>query len=179
MNTFITLQFMMSLLGFHLAHGFAHHSTKKVVPGNTYKVRKSFLNQKTKNIFSRKPSGLVLSASQDSNQDESDKPTDDEVPASEDYDFEAGFQARLEKEGGTRGVQAKAVKRSVDSAKNVVTAGLKESAQNSVDLLSGTEWNLTVGFLVLVVVLAIGTHLASPVPFETSSNGEQLGFGVR
>lgn len=99
----------------------------------------------------------------------------------DDYDFEAGFQARLKKEGGRTGVQVKAAKRSVDSAARAVTSGLKQQPkkQNSVDLLSLSEWNLTLGFLALVVVLAVGTHFASPAPFETSSTGEQLGFGGR
>merc|ERR1740117_227246 len=93
----------------------------------------------------------------------------------DDYDFEAGFQARLKEEGGRKGMQVKAAKRSVDSATSAVTSGLKQSKQ-SVDLLSLSEWNLTLGFLALVVVLAVGTHFASPAPFETSSTGEQLGF---
>merc|ERR1740130_2562343 len=96
----------------------------------------------------------------------------------DDYDFEAGFQARLKKEGGRTGMQVKAAKRSVDSTTRAVTSGLKQSKQ-SVDLLSLSEWNLTLGFLALVVVLAVGTHFASPAPFETSSTGEQLGFGGR
>ena len=96
----------------------------------------------------------------------------------DDYDFEAGFQARLKKEGGRKGMQVKAAKRSVDSTTRAVTSGLKQSKQN-VDLLSLSEWNLTLGFLALVVVLAVGTHFASPAPFETSSTGEQLGFGGR
>ncbi|OEU10962.1 hypothetical protein FRACYDRAFT_246063 [Fragilariopsis cylindrus CCMP1102] len=96
----------------------------------------------------------------------------------DDYDFEAGFQARLKQEGGRKGIQVKAAKRSVDSATKAVTSGLEKSKQ-SLDLLSLSEWNLTLGFLALVVVLAVGTHFASPAPFETSSTGEQLGFGGR
>jgi hypothetical protein len=118
----------------------------------------------------------LLSASQDSNQGES-KAVDETVDGEEldDYDFEAGFQERLKKEGGVTGIKVKAAKRSVDS----VTRGVTGSVQSNLGLLSISGWSLTVGFLALVVVLAIGTHFASPQPFETSTNGEQLGFGVR
>ena len=61
--------------------------------------------------------------------------------------------------------------------------------KNNLSLLSTSEWFLTVGVLVLVVVLAVGTHVTSTSidsfeptfgstePFETTLNGEQLGFG--
>mmetsp|Transcript_28749 Transcript_28749/g.51998 ORF Transcript_28749/g.51998 Transcript_28749/m.51998 type:complete len:174 (+) Transcript_28749:82-603(+) len=120
---------------------------------------------------------VLLSASQDSNQ--GDKADEEEM---DDYDFEAGFQQRLEQEGGISGVQAKATKRSVDSVKRDVTGSFKSNidllSTNEIDLLPATEWNLTLGFLALVVVLAVGTHLSSPQPFELNSDGEQLGFGV-
>lgn len=108
-----------------------------------------------------------LSASQDSNQGDNEE--------TDEYDFEAGFQERLKKDGGRTGIKVKAAKRSVDSVTRDVTGSVK----NKIDLLSASEWNLTVGVLGLVVLLAIGTHFASPQPFETSTNGEQLGFGVR
>jgi hypothetical protein len=136
-------------------------------------------------------SSTLLSLSQDPNQQEggdgesSSKATveDDEL---DDYDFEAGFQARLKKEGGATGVQVKtAAKQSVDSVTrgakrsvDSVTQGVTETG-NILGLLSKSEWGMTVGVLALVVVLAIGTHFASPAPFETTSNGEQLTFGVR
>ena len=108
-----------------------------------------------------------LSASQDSNQGDNEE--------TDEYDFEAGFQERLKKDGGRTGIKVKAAKRSVDSVTRDVTGSVK----NKIDLLSASEWNLTVGVLGLVVLLAIGSHFASPQPFETSTNGEQLGFGVR
>mmetsp|Transcript_28480 Transcript_28480/g.42247 ORF Transcript_28480/g.42247 Transcript_28480/m.42247 type:complete len:157 (+) Transcript_28480:78-548(+) len=119
------------------------------------------------NVNAAAPAAGPLSASQDSNQGDSEDA---------EYDFEAGFQERLKKEGGRTGIKVKAAKRSVDS----VTRDVTGSVQTKIDLLSASEWNLTVGFLALVVVLAVGTHFASPPqPFETSTNGEQLGFGVR
>jgi hypothetical protein len=177
-------------LGFNMVQGFAHLSSTFAVVNtsieNTSTNRSTcyvqYSNEKIKNaIFHRTTTG-PLSASQDdiSNQGEGEEAinTDNDDELSDDYDFEAGFQARLKQEGGRKGVQAKAAKRSVDSATKVVTSGLKQSRQ-SVSLLSTSEWSLTVGFLVLVVVLAVGTHFASSTPFETSTNGEQLGFGVR
>jgi len=112
----------------------------------------------------------------------------------DDYDFEAGFQARLQKEGGRTGVQVKAAKRSVNSVTRDVTGSVQSNvkkSRNNLSLLSTSEWFLTVGVLVLVVVLAVGTHVTgtstesfepifgSTEPFETTSNGEQLGFGGR
>ena len=112
------------------------------------------------------PSG-PLSASQNSNQGDTEE--------TDEYDFEAGFQERLKKDGGRTGIKVKAAKRSVDSVTRDVTGSVKDK----LDLLSASEWNLTVGVLGLVVLLAVGSHFASPQPFETSTNGEQLGFGVR
>lgn len=107
---------------------------------------------------------------------------DDDDDELGDYDFEAGFQARLEQEGGRTGVQVKAAKRSVTKATRDVTGSVRSNvkeSRNTLSLLSTSEWYLTVGFLALVVVLAVGTHFSSVEPFETSTNGEQLGFGIR
>mmetsp|Transcript_5141 Transcript_5141/g.8445 ORF Transcript_5141/g.8445 Transcript_5141/m.8445 type:complete len:190 (-) Transcript_5141:75-644(-) len=136
---------------------------------------------------SRATCSTYLSLSRDSNQEAGDesskssKADDDTVDNDEleDYDFEAGFQARLKKEGGATRVQVKtAAKRSVESVTRGATQGVTESA-NILGLLTSSQWGMTVGVLGLVVLLAIGTHLASPAPFETTSNGEQLTFGVR
>ena len=172
-------------LGFTVVEGFVPLST----PG-----RVTAMIHRSNNVqYFHQAFGGRLSASQQdgnsSNQGEGDpeEAIDTSTVVSEelldgwdddDYDFEAGFQARLKEEGGRKGIQVKAAKRSVDSATRAVTSGLKQSKQ-SVDLLSLSEWNLTLGFLALVVVLAVGTHFASPAPFETSSTGEQLGFGGR
>jgi hypothetical protein len=172
------------LIGFTVVEGFVPLST----PG-----RVTAMIHRSNNVQYFHQAFVRLSASQqdgNSNQGEGD-PTEEAIETStsvseelldgwddDDYDFEAGFQARLKQEGGRKGIQVKAAKRSVDSATKAVTSGLKQSKQN-VDLLSLSEWNLTLGFLALVVVLAVGTHFASPAPFETSSTGEQLGFGGR
>mmetsp|Transcript_8217 Transcript_8217/g.12847 ORF Transcript_8217/g.12847 Transcript_8217/m.12847 type:complete len:190 (+) Transcript_8217:241-810(+) len=189
MNT-TPLQKLICLVCFQLTHSFIHvsNTVNNVVP----KMMISHNNVRNGLLLSSDGLVVQLSASPISNPDDdgnhqSFEDDDDEAASSspsvvvDNYDFESGFQERLKKEGGKRGVQAKAVKRSVDSATNELVAGIKESAENSVGLLSGSEWNLTLGFLVLVVVLAIGTHFAAPpvLPFETSSNGEPLGFGVR
>jgi len=171
-----------------MVQGFAHLSSTFAVMNTSINTSNSrstcnveYSNKKIKNAILHRTTAGPLSASQDdvSNQGEGEEAintNDDEL--SDDYDFEAGFQARLKQEGGRKGVQAKAAKRTVDSATKVVTSSLKQSRQ-SVSLLSTSEWSLTVGFLALVVVLAVGTHFASSTPFETSTNGEQLGFGVR
>jgi len=178
MKTYIFLHIMLSFLslGFTVVEGFVHLSTPGVTAMNHRSNNVQYFHQ----AFGR------LSASEDGNSNQGEGDPEEAINTStvseesldDDYDFEAGFQARLKKEGGRKGVQVKAAKRSVDSATRAVTSGLKQSKQ-SVDLLSFSEWNLTLGFLALVVVLAVGTHFASPAPFETSSNGEQLGFGLR
>jgi hypothetical protein len=99
----------------------------------------------------------------------------------DDYDFNAGFQARLQKEGGGTNLKVKtAAKRSTESVKQAVdqtkSTLLGKSGGSG---LFPTQLSPTVGILVLVMVLAIGTYLSSPAPFETSTNGEQLIFGVR
>jgi hypothetical protein len=130
-----------------------------------------------------------LSLSQDSNQEgeSSSKVVEDDETAKEedsldDYDFEAGFQARLKKEGGTTGVKvktaAKSVKQGAKRSVDSVSQGVTETG-NILGLLTSSEWGMTVGVLALVVVLAIGTHFSSPAPFETTSTGEQLTFGAR
>jgi hypothetical protein len=172
-------------LGFNMVQGFAHLSSTFAVMNTSINTRNNsrsthnvqYSNKKIENAIFHRTTG-PLSASQDdiSNQGECEEAinTDDDE-LSDDYDFEAGFKARLKQEGGRKGVQAKAAKRSVDSATKGVTSGLKQSVSE----LSVSQWSLTVGFLALVVVLAVGTHFASSTPFETSTNGEQLGFGVR
>jgi len=179
----------------HNAEGFTHFSltngtTAKHLRSNLFKNR----NGKIKidgDCIENAPAilirpNLALSASEDDesggdskNSGSSNKIEDDELG---DYDFEAGFQARLQKEGGRSGVQVKAAKRSAESVSRGVTKSVQSSAKQSkqtLSLLSSSEWYLTVGFLALVVVLAVGTHFASTEPFETSTSGEQLGFGVR
>ena len=93
-----------------------------------------------------------------------------------DYDFERGFQERLNKEGGETGLKVKAAKRSVDAASKQVTnqakqsvntataatKGASDSLLSDLGLLSQSEWGLTLGALALVVVIAIGTQFASP-----------------
>jgi hypothetical protein len=98
----------------------------------------------------------------------------------EDYDFNAGFQARLQKEGGGTNLKVKtAAKRSTESVKQAVDQTKSTLLGNGISGLFPTQLSPTVGILVLVMVLAIGTHLSSPAPFETSTNGEQLIFGAR
>mmetsp|Transcript_62988 Transcript_62988/g.73674 ORF Transcript_62988/g.73674 Transcript_62988/m.73674 type:complete len:113 (+) Transcript_62988:208-546(+) len=100
-----------------------------------------------------------------------------------DDDFDAAFRARVKKDGGVTGVKLKVAKKAADSA----TRGISKSIKSSLfpggvtldGLLSNSQWSLTVGFLALVVVLAVFAQLSSPEPFETSSTGEQLGFGLR
>jgi hypothetical protein len=128
-------------------------------------------------------SSTLLSLSQDPNQqeggdDESGSKAAVEDDELDDYDFESGFQARLKKEGGATGMQVKKVKTAAKRSVDSVTQGVTET-RDILGLLSKSEWGLTVGVLALVVVLAIGTHFASPAPFETASTGEQLTFGVR
>lgn len=117
-------------------------------------------------------------ASQDNDSIENDSNSNDEEVVDE-YDFQAGFQKRVKKEGGVSGIKAKAAKRSVDSVTRNVTGSIK-SKLFSEGLVSTSEWGLTVGFLALVVVLAISTQFgSSPVPFETDTNGDELFFGAR
>lgn len=108
-----------------------------------------------------------------------------------DFDFEAAFQSRLAQEGGRTGVELKAAQRSVQRATQSATDNVKQSANSvkqsansnllnkDLGLLPTSEWGLSVAALGLVVLLAVGTHFASPAPFETTSYGEQLGFGGR
>ena len=111
---------------------------------------------------------IIFAVSGDSN--ESDDTFDS------DYDFERGFQERLNKEGGETGLKVKAAKRSVDAASKQVTnqakqsvntataatKGASDSLLSDLGLLSQSEWGLTLGALALVVVIAIGTQFASP-----------------
>ena len=107
---------------------------------------------------------------------ESDDALSDADDDIDDYDFERGFQERLKKEGGETGLKVKAAKRSVDAASKQVTNQAKRSVKNAtkatkgasdslfsdLGLLSQSEWGLTLGALALVVVLAVGTQVASP-----------------
>lgn len=107
----------------------------------------------------------------------------------DDYDFERGFQERLKKEGGETGVKVKAAKRSVDAASKQVTnqakrsvntataatKGVSDSLLSDLGLLSKSEWGLTLGALALVVLLAIGTQVASPhMSFADMSTKDQI-----
>uniref|UniRef100_A0A7S2M5X2 Uncharacterized protein n=1 Tax=Skeletonema marinoi TaxID=267567 RepID=A0A7S2M5X2_9STRA len=128
---------------------------------------------------------IIFAVSGDSN--ESD---DTSVSADmDDYDFERGFQERLKKEGGETGVKVKAAKRSVDAASKQVTnqakrsmntataatKGASDSLLSDLGLLSKSEWGLTLGALALVVVLAIGTQVASPQKsFADMSTKDQI-----
>eukprot|EP00588_Corethron_pennatum_P009511 CAMPEP_0194267308 /NCGR_PEP_ID=MMETSP0169-20130528/1867_1 /TAXON_ID=218684 /ORGANISM="Corethron pennatum, Strain L29A3" /LENGTH=173 /DNA_ID=CAMNT_0039008129 /DNA_START=6 /DNA_END=527 /DNA_ORIENTATION=+ len=100
------------------------------------------------------------------------------------YDFEGGFQKRLEKEGGTTGLKIKAVKRdaagAADSIKSTVLSGLFPNVGNpdSKGLVTDTGWSATLAALAVIVILAVGAQVTQH-PFEVSSNGEELGFGVR
>eukprot|EP00560_Eucampia_antarctica_P008257 CAMPEP_0197824138 /NCGR_PEP_ID=MMETSP1437-20131217/1438_1 /TAXON_ID=49252 ORGANISM="Eucampia antarctica, Strain CCMP1452" /NCGR_SAMPLE_ID=MMETSP1437 /ASSEMBLY_ACC=CAM_ASM_001096 /LENGTH=183 /DNA_ID=CAMNT_0043423655 /DNA_START=90 /DNA_END=638 /DNA_ORIENTATION=+ len=115
--------------------------------------------------------GVSLASQKNQNDSRSDDDDDEDL---DDYDFQAAFQERVKKEGGASGLKAKAAKREVDTITRDVTGSIK-SKLSSEGLLSTSEWGLTVGFLALVVVLAIGTHFgSSPIPIETDSNGDEL-----
>lgn len=130
-------------------------------------LREDAMSVVTTSSYHRKPI-IIFAVSEDSN--ESDDTFDS------DYDFELGFQERLKKEGGETGVRVKAAKRSVDAASKQVTnqakrsvntataatKGVSDSLLSDLGLLSKSEWGLTLGALVLVVVIAIGTQFASP-----------------
>jgi len=148
-------------------------------------------------IISSPTTRCLRHASPDSNQDE-DNPTTTTAGDIDAYDFESGFQERLKKEGGRTGVNVKAAKRSVnsavDSAARDVTGTVKSSLKKSgvgsdLGLLSNSEWSMTLGVLVLVVVLAVASHFAAPPPafealstkdqLERLANAEQVQFGIR
>eukprot|EP00978_Attheya_sp_CCMP212_P007769 scaffold18085_cov45-Attheya_sp.AAC.2 len=118
----------------HLSSTFAVMNTRSINTSNSRSTcNVQYSNTKIKNALFHRTTAGPLSASQDdvSNQGEGEETintADDEL--SDDYDFEAGFQARLKQEGGRKGVQAKAAKRSVDSATKVVTSSLKQSRQS-------------------------------------------------
>lgn len=201
-------QIMLLIAGlfliFNNAEGFSSPSSSLQTHSNTKSsdVRRrhksnnnDLLNVRSFQIIPEMPirSNLALAASQDDQSgaefkfavDDNVKDNgadNDDAYGLGDYDFEAGFQARLKKEGGRTGVKVKAAKRSVNSFTKGVTNSVQSSAKqsrNSPTLVSTSEWYLTLGFLALVVLLAVGTHFSSIEPFETASNGEQLGFGIR
>jgi len=128
--------------------------------------------------------GGLLYASPDSNEDEENPTTTTTADDIDAYDFESGFQERMKKEGSRTGVKVKAAKRSVnsavDSAARDVTGSVnsilqKSSFKSNLGLLSKSEWSMTLGVLVLVVVLAVTSHFAAPPqPFEALSTMEQL-----
>jgi len=126
---------------------------------------------------------VILSASQDSNDQGEENPVGAEAEDVIDtYDFEGGFQERLKKEGGVTGVKVKAAKRSVDTASKVarrsvdsVTRDVTKSVSSDLGLLGQSEWGMTLGVLALVVVLAIGSQFASPPEsFGDLSTKEQI-----
>merc|ERR1719401_1839719 len=75
--------------------------------------------------------------------EESSKGGDGVAVEEDEYDFDAGFRDRLAKEGGVKGLQMKAAKRSVDTASRAaqrqITTSAREatsSAKRSVDTAS-------------------------------------------
>mmetsp|Transcript_21236 Transcript_21236/g.25270 ORF Transcript_21236/g.25270 Transcript_21236/m.25270 type:complete len:206 (+) Transcript_21236:72-689(+) len=147
--------------------------------------------------YSSAVGGGVLYQSHDPNQHKETPPSNTTTSDTDDvssYDFESGFQERLKKEGGRTGMKVKAAKRSMNSAVDSAARDVKGSVTNSslqlsdLGLLSNSEWSMTLGVLVLVVVLAVGSHFAAPPePFaalstseqlERLANAEQVGFGV-
>ena len=83
-------------------------------------------------------------------------------------DFEAGFRARLQKEGGLEGLKARAAEKKRDEVKQQIKGQLNQ--------WQGDQAVLVVCALVLLVV---GLALSAPEPFERGSNGEELLFGLR
>lgn len=93
---------------------------------------------------------------------------DEEEDLFGDMDFEAGFNARLQKEGGLEGLKAKAAEKKRDE--------MKQKIQGQLNQWQGDQAILIVCALVLVVV---GLALSTPEPFERGSNGEELLFGLK
>eukprot|EP00566_Odontella_aurita_P028242 CAMPEP_0113587866 /NCGR_PEP_ID=MMETSP0015_2-20120614/35165_1 /TAXON_ID=2838 /ORGANISM="Odontella" /LENGTH=197 /DNA_ID=CAMNT_0000493611 /DNA_START=106 /DNA_END=697 /DNA_ORIENTATION=+ /assembly_acc=CAM_ASM_000160 len=160
----------ISLLLFVCTEGFS----LLALPSGRNKHARSSLRKDVSGTTSSPYKSISFALSGDSNG------SDDKLAGADndldDYDFERGFQERLKKEGGETGVKVKAAKRSVDVASKQVanqakqsvntataaTKGASDSLFKDLGLLSQSEWGLTLGALALVVVLAIGTQVASP-----------------
>jgi hypothetical protein len=204
MTTFVLLQAVLIYLplAFNAVEGFSpvsSISTHTVMNDKLFSHSRCEYSKTTnRSVFQRTSrSILVMSASADDNAEGGSDVNPDKAAAVDvdndeidNYDFEAGFKARLQQEGGRTGVQVKAAQRSVKDASGSFQSNVKKST-NSLSLLSSSQWLLTVGVLALVVVLAVTTHVTgtsteafepvfgSTEPFETTSNGDQLGFGGR
>lgn len=86
------------------------------------------------------------------------------------YDFNAGFKARVQQEGGKQTLQRKVV----------TTKAQKVASSTTQDLVQSISQNpIVYGLVAFIVLVAIASLFTSPAPFEQSTNGEQLNFGVR
>jgi hypothetical protein len=86
-----------------------------------------------------------------------------------DMDFEARFEARLQEEGGLEGLKAKAAQRERDEQKKKIMGQLNQ--------LQGDDKAILV--VCAVVLLIVGLAVSSPEPFERTTDGQQLYFGIR
>ena len=86
------------------------------------------------------------------------------------YDFNAGFKARVQQEGGKQTLQRKVVTTKAQKAASSTTQDFVQSI---------TQNPIVYGLVAFIVLVAIASLFTSPAPFEQSTNGEQLNFGVR
>jgi len=109
----------------------------------------------------------------------------------EEFDFEAAFQKRVDKEGGVTGIKVKSTTRSVTNAANSVAEDVSKASDSVKQTFFQTpgdpdteNFTLKSIFLVFVMLVAGGVlfnfAMSAPFsddPFETTIEGKSLMFG--
>jgi len=114
-------------------------------------------------IVSRRSITLSLSMANTTPEDNSSESMIDDT-----IDFDSNFQSFVDKKGGLENIKAQAAERALQERKQKITKQLNQ-----------WQGDQAILFVALTVLIIVGLAISSSEPFERTTDGQQLYFGVR